>query len=153
MLRLLFVLRFCDRFGFRRFLPLRRHILRKFGFAKTPVTPDTIFLRMYMGFATRTVPLAAPPIMMSSAGCMSTFKFPCSIKPLIIAAMTTSSPTIANMSRRQLPGEHCRPRNMNLDSPSTLVTHPWHIRAICRDPVRIYVHNRAVLGEGCPGVQ
>jgi hypothetical protein len=47
---------------------------------KAPPIPLPIFVRMWRGLATRTVPMAAPKMMINSAGCIRTFKFPCSIK-------------------------------------------------------------------------
>ena len=43
-------------------------------------TPLTSFFRMCMGFAASTVPIAAPPMVTSSAGCTSTPSFPFSIR-------------------------------------------------------------------------
>src|ERR1700722_235076 len=62
--------------------------------------PPTIFFRMCNGFAISTVPMAAPPMMISSAGCIRTFRLPCSIKyPATTAPKTTTIPMMVNIRR------------------------------------------------------
>jgi HPt (histidine-containing phosphotransfer) domain-containing protein len=64
----------------------------------TPSRPPVIFLIMCMGLAASTVPIAAPPIVTSSAGCTSTPSFPFSIKkPVMTQAKTSTIPMIENI--------------------------------------------------------
>jgi flagellar motor switch protein FliM len=70
--------------------------------ASCKLTPADISILLQLDLAValpiRAVPMAAPPIMTSSAGCMRTLRFRCSIRyPAMIAPKTTTIPMMANI--------------------------------------------------------
>ena len=51
-----------------------------FDDANAPISPLIISFSVWTGFEISTVSTAAPPMMSSSAGCISTSMLPCSIR-------------------------------------------------------------------------